>query len=55
MSKISISLTYEELQIIEQCIEQLNFSGKNVREVGVLVDKIKKSIKKIQNRHIEVK
>lgn len=47
---MNVKLSYEELQIIHQCITQLNFSGQHVRPVGMLVDKLEKSIKKIEER-----
>ena len=53
MSKnnLNVKFSYEELQILIQCIQQLNFSGVNVKHVGLLVDKIEKSIKKIEDRN----
>lgn len=46
---MNVKLSYEELQIMLQCIQQLNFSGQNVRDVGLLVDKLQKTVKKIEN------
>lgn len=47
---MNVKLTELELQIILQCIEQLNFSGQNVRHVGLLLDKLHKSLKKIEDK-----
>ena len=49
--ELNVKLSYEELQILIQCIQQLNFSGQNVKHVGLLVDKLEKSIKKIEQKN----
>lgn len=48
---LNVKLSYEELQIIVQCIKQLNFSGQNVKHVGLLIDKLEKSIVKIEQKN----
>lgn len=42
-----VTLDYEELQILMQCIHALNFSGKDVIKVGLLADKLTKEFIKI--------
>ncbi len=49
--KLNVKLTYSEFQILIQCIQQLNFSGQNVKHVGLLADKLEKSIKKIEEKN----
>jgi len=51
-----VTLSLEEIQIIIQCIENLNFPGKYVVPVGLLVDKLQKEyIKLNQDQQKEVK
>ena len=42
-----VTLSLEEIQIIIQCIENLNFPGKYVVPVGLLVDKLQKEYIKL--------
>lgn len=37
---MKIELSYEETQVMIQCIHNLNFSGEHIRMVGLLMDKL---------------
>ena len=52
-----VNLSYDELVVLMQCIQNLNFSGKDVIKVGLLADKLMKEIVKIEqeNQQKEVK
>lgn len=43
-----MNLTYEELQILLQCIYACQFPGKEVIRVGLLADKIQREIIKLE-------
>lgn len=46
-----VTLTLEELAILIQCIENLNFPGKHVISVGLLADKLNKELIKLQQEN----
>lgn len=46
-----ITLTYEELVVLIQCIQNLNFSGKDIIKVGLLADKLQKEITKLEQEN----
>ncbi len=48
---MNVNLSYEELQIIIQTMEQFNYSGKDVRQVGLLMDKLIQSCKKLEEKN----
>lgn len=48
-----VNLDYDELQILIQCIQALNFSGKDVIKVGFLADKLFKELSKIEEQNKE--
>jgi len=52
-----ITLSYEELVVLIQCIQNLNFSGKDVIRVGLLADKLQKEVIKLEqeNQSKEIK
>lgn len=43
-TNMKIEFTREELEILLACIHELNWSGKQVRSVGLLADKLMKMI-----------
>ena len=45
-----VDLSYEELQIILQCIYALKFDGKDVIHVGLLASKIQQELVKIEQK-----
>lgn len=45
---IKMNFSYEELQVLIQCITSLNYNGKDVIKVGLLADKIDREIRKIE-------
>lgn len=45
-----IELSYEELQILIQCIKSLNFSGQHIVPVGLLANKIETELVKIEQK-----
>lgn len=44
LKQMKIEFTREELEILLACIHELNWSGKQVRSVGLLADKLMKMI-----------
>lgn len=46
-----VNLDHEELQILIQCIQALNFSGKDVIKIGYLADKLIKELTKIEEQN----
>lgn len=47
---MNVNLSEIELQIILQSMQQLNYSGQHVRQVGLLMDKLFKLEKKIADK-----
>ena len=45
-----VELSYEELQILMQCIQSLNFEGKHVIKVGLLGHKLQTELSKIEEK-----
>lgn len=45
-----VELSYEELQILMQCIQSLNFEGKHVIKVGLLGHKLQTQIVTIEEK-----
>ena len=47
---VKVELSYEELQILIQCIQSLNFSGQHIIPVGLLANKIQTELSKIEQK-----
>lgn len=45
-----VELSYEDLQILLQCIQSLNFGGQYVIKVGLLGHKLQTEIQKIESK-----
>ena len=50
---IKVELEHSEIQILIQCIENLNFSGNHIRTVGLLVDKLIKSKETYEKKQVK--
>lgn len=48
MASKKIELTYDEMRIVVELIHSLNFKGTDVEKVGLLVNKLKTEIQKIE-------
>jgi hypothetical protein len=47
---MKVELSYEEIQILIQCINNLNFGGEHIRSVGLLVDKLIKTKEQLEKK-----
>ena len=45
---VKVELSYEDLQTLLQCIQSLNFQGKDVIRVGMLGYKLQTELQKIE-------
>lgn len=47
---VKVELTDEDLQILLQCIQSLNFQGQHVIKVGLLGHKLQTELSKLQQK-----
>lgn len=47
---VKVELSYEEIQILIQCIHSLNFSGQHVVPVGLLTHRLQTELSKIEQK-----